>query len=320
MTQGTQPTEADARADRCAAPSTPASRTEEGLEQEFNSLDAQRESGEAFIKSQAARRLDLPARPLRRRRLHRRQHGPAGPATPAGRHRGRQDRLRRGLQGGPPQPVAARLRPDDGDLREAPTSPSSRSRSSSTRATSMGRLMLNVLLSFAQFEREIIGERTRDKIAAARRKGKWVGGMPLLGYDVDPTRSWSSNPTRPSRCGPIFDLYLEHDGCCRWSRNWNAAAGRTSAGRRARGTSAAAGRSTRTALHHLLTNVTYIGKLRYKDEVHDGEHAAIVEPTTLAAGAGHAPAQRPHRRARRSGTSSARCSRGCSAAYPAAAR
>lgn len=51
---------------------------------------------------------------------------------------------------------------------------------------SMGRLMLNVLLSFAQFEREIISERTRDKIAAARRKGKWSGGMPLLGYDIDP--------------------------------------------------------------------------------------------------------------------------------------
>ncbi len=50
---------------------------------------------------------------------------------------------------------------------------------------SMGRLMLNVLLSFAQFERELISERTRDKIAAARRKGKWSGGMPLLGYDID---------------------------------------------------------------------------------------------------------------------------------------
>jgi DNA invertase Pin-like site-specific DNA recombinase len=53
-------------------------------------------------------------------------------------------------------------------------------------AHSMGRLVLNVLLSFAQFEREIISERTRDKIAAARRKGKWSGGLPLLGYDVDP--------------------------------------------------------------------------------------------------------------------------------------
>src|SRR5262249_42753884 len=55
----------------------------------------------------------------------------------------------------------------------------------SNTATSMGRLVLNVLLSFAQFEREIISERTRDKIAAARRRGKWVGGHPLLGYDVD---------------------------------------------------------------------------------------------------------------------------------------
>src|ERR1700683_1475555 len=54
-------------------------------------------------------------------------------------------------------------------------------------ATSMGRLVLNVLLSFAQFEREIIPERTRDKIAAPRRKGKWAGGHPLLGYDVDPS-------------------------------------------------------------------------------------------------------------------------------------
>jgi Resolvase, N terminal domain len=53
----------------------------------------------------------------------------------------------------------------------------------------MGRLTLNILLSFAQFEREIISERTRDKIAAARRKGKWSGGMPLLGYDIDPNGS-----------------------------------------------------------------------------------------------------------------------------------
>src|SRR5262249_19787938 len=56
-------------------------------------------------------------------------------------------------------------------------------------ATSMGRLVLHILLSFAQFEREIISERTRDKIAAARRKGKWAGGMPLLGYDVQPRSS-----------------------------------------------------------------------------------------------------------------------------------
>src|SRR5665811_141635 len=52
--------------------------------------------------------------------------------------------------------------------------------------TSLGRLTLNILLSFAQFEREIISERTRDKMSAARRKGKWIGGTPVLGYDVDP--------------------------------------------------------------------------------------------------------------------------------------
>src|SRR4029077_1921417 len=78
-------------------------------------------------------------------------------------------------------------------------------------ATSMGRLILNVLLSFAQFEREIISERTRDKIAAARRKGKWVGGMPLLGYDVGPRGSkLRVNEEEAVRVRAIFALYLEH--------------------------------------------------------------------------------------------------------------
>jgi DNA invertase Pin-like site-specific DNA recombinase len=66
-------------------------------------------------------------------------------------------------------------------------------------ATSMGRLVLNVLLSFAQFERELIAERTRDKMAAARRKGKWSGGVPILGYDVD---------ARTSRCPPRWGWQL----------------------------------------------------------------------------------------------------------------
>src|SRR4030088_3514257 len=77
--------------------------------------------------------------------------------------------------------------------------------------TSMGRLMMNVLLSFAQFEREIIGERTRDKIAAARRKGKWSGGHPILGYDVDPQRfKLLVNEDEAVRVRAIFELYLEH--------------------------------------------------------------------------------------------------------------
>src|SRR4029077_12200357 len=79
--------------------------------------------------------------------------------------------------------------------------------------TSMGRLVLNVLLSFAQFEREIISERTRDKIAAARRKGKWVGGQPLLGYDVDPHGSkLVVNEEKARRVRAIFKLYLKYQG------------------------------------------------------------------------------------------------------------
>ena len=77
--------------------------------------------------------------------------------------------------------------------------------------TSMGRLTLNILLSFAQFEREIISERTRDKISASRKKGKWTGGMPVLGYDVDPKGGRiMPNEDEAKRVNAIFDLYLEH--------------------------------------------------------------------------------------------------------------
>ena len=79
-------------------------------------------------------------------------------------------------------------------------------------ATSMGRLVLNVLLSFAQFEREIISERTRDKIAATRRKGKWAGGHPILGYDVDPQGfKLVVNPAEAEKVRAIFRLYSEHE-------------------------------------------------------------------------------------------------------------
>jgi site-specific DNA recombinase len=145
-------------------------------------------------------------------------------------------------------------------------------------ASSMGRLVLNVLLSFAQFEREIISERTREKIAAARRKGKWVGGMPLLGFDVDPRGSkLIVNDDEAVRVRAIFDLYLEHQSLLAviqvldargWSnKRWTTRKGVERGGKP----------FTKKSLHKLLTNVTYVGKLRYKDEVHDGEHAAIVD-------------------------------------------
>jgi site-specific DNA recombinase len=151
-------------------------------------------------------------------------------------------------------------------------------------ATSMGRLMLNVLLSFAQFEREIIAERTRDKVAATRRKGKWAGGAPLLGYDVDPRGTkLVVNADEAARVRALFALYLGHRALLPvvremnrrgWTtKRWVNRAGRPRGGRP----------FDRTNLHRLLTNVLYRGKVRYKDEVHDGEQPALVDETTWEA-------------------------------------
>src|SRR4029450_2306493 len=146
-------------------------------------------------------------------------------------------------------------------------------------ATSMGRLVLNVLLSFAQFEREIISERTRDKIAATRRKGKWTGGHPQLGYDVDPAGyKLTVNAAEAEQVRAIFALYLEHESLLpvveelakrKWvGKKWTTRKGPERGGQP----------FTRTSLYRLLTNVLYAGKVRYKTEVHDGEHPAIVDP------------------------------------------
>jgi site-specific DNA recombinase len=145
----------------------------------------------------------------------------------------------------------------------------------------MGRLVLNVLLSFAQFEREIISERTRDKIAATRRKGKWAGGTPLLGYDVDPRGvKLLVNDDEAERVRAIFALYLEHQALLPvvqelnrrgWTtKRWVNKAGQERGGRP----------FDRTNLHRLLTNIVYLGKVRYKDEVHDGEQPCLVDPAT----------------------------------------
>ena len=160
--------------------------TEDGLEQEFNSLDAQRESGEAYIKSQAHEGWEcLP------------QDYDDGGFTGGNMERPALRRLIADIEAGQVDCVVvykvdrlSRSLLDFSKLLEV----FERHKVAFVSVTqqfnttnSMGRLMLNVLLSFAQFEREIISGRTRDKIAAARRKGKWSGGMPLLGYDVDPT-------------------------------------------------------------------------------------------------------------------------------------
>jgi site-specific DNA recombinase len=147
--------------------------------------------------------------------------------------------------------------------------------------TSMGRLVLNVLLSFAQFERELIAERTRDKMAAARRKGKWAGGLPVLGYDVDASsKKLVVNEEEATRVRTISALYLQHRGLLPVlmelaRRGWCTKQTRTKEGH-VRG-----GRPfTRSSLYRLLTNVTYVGQVRYRNEIHPGEHRAIIESRT----------------------------------------
>jgi hypothetical protein len=133
-------------------------------------------------------------------------------------------------------------------------------------------------LSFAQFERELIAERTRDKIAAARRKGKWVGGMPLLGYDIDSQGSkLRVNDAEAARVRAIFALYLEYQALGPVVRELDRRRWRTKRWRTRKGHFRGGRAFTRNTLRQLLDKVTYVGHLRYRQEVHPGEHAAIVD-------------------------------------------
>lgn len=146
--------------------------------------------------------------------------------------------------------------------------------------TSMGRLTLNVLLSFAQFEREIISERTRDKIAAARRKGKWTGGAPVLGYDREKDSRGSRllvNESEANQIRAIYQMYLEAGsmlpalGVIK-KRGWKTKRYQTTQGQWRGGRE-----FDKSMLQKMLTNVTYLGKVTYKGEVFEGEHEAIVD-------------------------------------------
>src|SRR6476469_1406482 len=184
--------------------------TEEGLEQEFNSLDAQREAGEAFVRSQANEGWTLLA-----------ERYDDGGYTGGNMDRPGLQHLMEDIEAGKVDLVVcykvdrlSRSLLDFARIMET----FDRSGVSFVSVTqqfntthSMGRLTLNILLSFAQFEREIIGERIRDKIAAQRKRGKWTGGVPVLGYDVD--RSSASpklvvNALEAARVREIFQLYL----------------------------------------------------------------------------------------------------------------
>ena len=148
-------------------------------------------------------------------------------------------------------------------------------------STSLGRLTLNILLSFAQFERELIGERTRDKMSAARRKGKWVGGCPVLGYDVDPAGGrLVVNEEEAERVRAIFALFEENRSARLTLAEIERRGWRLKSWIRKTGQFRSGGEFALNSLRRLLTNILYTGAIRHKGQEYPGEHTAIISPGT----------------------------------------
>src|SRR5438477_5577765 len=142
--------------------------------------------------------------------------------------------------------------------------------------TSMGRLTLNVLLSFAQFEREVTGERIRDKIAASKKKGMWMGGVPPLGYEARDRRLVvveSEAETvrhifqRYAALGSVLLLQQELEAAGITSKRWTSASGRLWGGKPI----------ARGALYLMLQNRIYRGEIVHKDQHYPGEHEPIID-------------------------------------------
>jgi site-specific DNA recombinase len=256
--------------------------TEEGLEQEFNTLDAQREAGEAYITSQ--KHLGWEASPERY---------DDGGFTGANMDRPALQRLLADIEATRVDVVVvykvdrlSRSLLDFARLIEAfdrrKVSFVSVTQQFNT-ATSLGRLVLNILLSFAQFEREMIAERTRDKMGAARRKGKWTGGVPPLGYDVIAGGGkLIVNAGEADQVRAIFDLYLQERSLLRCVELLNGRGWRTKSWTTKKGTLHEGSRWDKTGLRGLLRNGIYIGKVSHKGQAYAGEHQGIVDAEVFA--------------------------------------
>jgi len=149
-------------------------------------------------------------------------------------------------------------------------------------ATSMGRLTLNVLLSFAQFEREVTAERIRDKISASKKKGLWMGGMVPLGYDAR-NRTLVINEPEAKTVQTIFRLYLEL-GSVRRVKDEADRLNLVSKKRSfANGKFLGGVPFTRGRIYHLLSNPVYVGEIRHKAQTYPGQHLAIIDRATFDA-------------------------------------
>ena len=248
--------------------------SEEGLEQSFNSLDAQRDACEAFIISQKHEGwIALPAayddggfsggsiqRPALQRLLDDVQNGLVDVVVVY-----KVDRLSRSLSD------FARLT----DLFERHGASFVSVTQQFNTSTSMGRLTLNVLLSFAQFEREVAGERIRDKIALSKRRGMWMGGLPPLGYDgID--RKLVVNEAEAETVRLIFRWYLDAGSVAELKRRLDGK-GIVSKRRTFEDGRIAGGVSlSRGAIYQILRNRLYRGEIAHRGEVHKGNHEPIV--------------------------------------------
>jgi len=249
--------------------------TEHGLEQEFNSLDNQREASEAYIKSQAHEGWKL-----MRDRYDDGGFSGGSMERPALKKlldavRARRidvivvykvDRLTRSLAD-----FAKLVELFD----EHQVSFVSVTQAFNT-TTSMGRLTLNVLLSFAQFEREVTGERIRDKIAASKKKGIWMGGVVPLGYRVD-NRALHVVEEHAAFVRDLFRRYPEIGSVVRLKAALDQENVRLPVRTDGRGKTTGGGLISRGHLYKILSNPIYVGRLTHKDQVHEGLHDPIVD-------------------------------------------
>ena len=248
--------------------------TEDGLEQDFNSLDAQREACEAYIKSQKSEGWLLMEnlyddggcsggnmnRPAMQKLLADVDAGKIDVVVVY-----KVDRLTRSLMDF--SRIVDRL---DGNG----ASFVSVTQQFNT-STSMGRLTLNVLLSFAQFEREVTAERIRDKIAASKKKGMWMGGLVPLGFDAKDKRL-IVNAEEAKTVNWIFETYLEL-GNVRHLKRAADARGLLSKARKSKGEIIPGKSFSRGQLYHILKNPVYIGRVNHKGETYKGLHKAIID-------------------------------------------
>lgn len=252
--------------------------SDEGLDQHFNSLDAQRESCEAYILSQAGEGwTPLPARYDDGGYSGGSMERPALQRLLADIGRGlidvvvvyKIDRLTRSLAD------FARI-VERFDAKEV-------SFVSVTQAfnttSSMGRLTLNVLLSFAQFEREVTGERIRDKIAASKAKGLWMGGLAPLGYDLptNGTRVLQVNEVEAATVRHIFERYLAIGSVHRLLEELERDGIRSKPRVTAKGNATGDQPFSRGAMFHLLQNHIYVGEIVHKGQCYPGQHEGIVD-------------------------------------------